>query len=85
MARRESWVAKPDLHPEVKQVVEAHALAITQKVQEAQKTGAPFPGEDIRAIVNESVSDGTVAYLGFYLAKAYDVVLRKYCAARGDR
>ena len=63
---------EPDIDPLVKALVEDRAHAINQMIMDAQLAETPFPGEQVRNVVNLSVEDNTVGYLCYYLAILVD-------------
>ena len=69
-------MTEPDMDPLVRAVVEDRAHAISQLIMNARLEDKPFPGDDVRNVVNLSVGDNTIGYLCYFLASAYDVVFR---------
>lgn len=63
---------EPDIDPLVRAVVEDRAHALNDMIIDAQLAEAPFPGEDVRNVINLSVADNTVGYLCYFLAVLID-------------
>jgi hypothetical protein len=64
----------PQLDAEIEKV-ENRVHVITQKIFHARGERGPFPGDEIKVIIDDSVADNTVRYVAYYLATAYDVLL----------
>ena len=66
-------MTEPDIDPLVRAVVEDRAHAINTMIIDARVAEKPFPGEDVRNVINLSVADNTVGYLAYFLATLVDV------------